>query len=151
MKVLEWHFANKWLFCLCHPINTKNLIYKTWGNLGVLGCRFADFEKLWTAVTIFVLAFRPTSQVWDKRLLDLRDLSVIWDISTMRWAGIESIKFSPDLGGAGGTARTRATSLFSSIIRERERERLQVSIIGSMAPWHSFYLYEAHRGEFPAV
>ena len=80
-------------------------------------------------------------------------------LSTTRWAGIESIKFSPDLGGAGGSAQSRATSLFSSIIRERERERerLQVSIIGSMALWLSgslallLYLCEAHRGEFPAV
>ena len=75
------------------------------------------------------------------------------DVSTIRLAGIKSIKFSQDLGGAGGTTDP-ATSLSSSIIRERERERererLRVSMTGTVALL-LYIIFESHRGEFPAV
>ena len=117
---------------LCHPINTEDLIYQTCGNLGVLGGRFADLELEWTAVTMLVLALAVQLAKFGTKdcqicvispSLCLR-VSVIWDVSTpvstISWTVIKSIKFSPDLGRAGGFTDQANISLLFHHLRERE-------------------------------
>ena len=130
---------------LCHPINTEDLIYQTCGNLGVLGGRFADLELEWTAVTMLVLALAVQLAKFGTKdcqicvispSLCLR-VSVIWDVSTpvstISWTVIKSIKFSPDLGRAGGFTDQANISLLFHHLRERERYRRRTT---GFYHWH---------------